>query len=103
MYVHLSFHFSLIGLCPGLVDIHPGGDSTSKDLKLLAIRVHPFFDLGFQPCRHFFLLAFHFSFQFVHRLFLAGQQAYQCLLRNLFHFCNMTMQLSTAASIQSHF
>jgi hypothetical protein len=43
MYVHLGFHFFLNGLCPRLVDIHPGDDSTSKDFKLLIIGVYPGF------------------------------------------------------------
>jgi hypothetical protein len=43
MYVHLSFCFFLIGLWPGLVNIHPGAESTLKDLALLVIG----FYLGF--------------------------------------------------------
>jgi hypothetical protein len=37
MYVHLGFHFFLSGLCPGLVDIYPRDESTSKDHRLLVI------------------------------------------------------------------
>jgi hypothetical protein len=43
-----------------------------------------------------FLVGFHLSFHFGHHLFLAGQQAFQYLLRRLFRFSNMTIQLSTA-------
>jgi hypothetical protein len=47
MYVCLGFHIFLSGLCPGLVDIHLGDESTSKDLKLLIIGVYLGFELGF--------------------------------------------------------
>jgi hypothetical protein len=36
MYFDLGFHF-FNGLCPGLVDILSGDESTAKDLKLLII------------------------------------------------------------------
>jgi hypothetical protein len=45
MYIHLGFHFFLNGHCPGLVDIHQGDKSTSKDLKLLVISLYPGFHL----------------------------------------------------------
>jgi hypothetical protein len=38
----------LHGLCPGLVDIHPGDESTLKDLKLLVIGLY----LGYHPFFH---------------------------------------------------
>jgi hypothetical protein len=37
MYVHLGFNSFFSGLCSGLVDIHPGDESTSKGLKLRVI------------------------------------------------------------------
>jgi hypothetical protein len=45
MGVHFVYYFFFNGLCPGLVDIHPGGESTSKDLKFLVIGVYPGFHL----------------------------------------------------------
>jgi hypothetical protein len=41
MGVHLGHYFFLNGICPGLVGVQPGDESTSKDLKLLAIGVSP--------------------------------------------------------------
>jgi hypothetical protein len=49
-YIYLDYHFFLNGPCPGLADIHPGEESTSKGLKFLVIGLY----LGFQPCRYFF-------------------------------------------------
>jgi hypothetical protein len=37
MGIHLGYYFFLNGLCPGLVDIHLGDESTSKGLKLLTV------------------------------------------------------------------
>jgi hypothetical protein len=48
MYVQLSFHFSLSRLYPGLVDIHPGDESTLKDLT--------FFIIGLYLCFHLYLI-----------------------------------------------
>jgi hypothetical protein len=40
MDAKLGFHFFLSGHNLDLVDIHPGDESTSKDLKLLIIGVY---------------------------------------------------------------
>jgi hypothetical protein len=39
-FFFLGYQPFLIGLCPGFVHIHLGDQSTSKDLKLLAIASH---------------------------------------------------------------
>jgi hypothetical protein len=55
MYVHLSFHLSLGGQCPGLVGIHAGDKNTLNDFKLIIIGFYFSFHLGFKPCRQFFI------------------------------------------------
>jgi hypothetical protein len=47
--------FLLNGLHPGLVDIHPGDENISKDLKLLIIGFYFSFDLGFTALLSFLL------------------------------------------------
>jgi hypothetical protein len=75
MYVCLGFHCFLSGHCPGLVDIHPGDESTSKYLKLLVIGVYHGFHLfliGVYLGINLFLVCFHLGQNFFFQVFLAS-------------------------------
>jgi hypothetical protein len=101
MYVHHGFHYFLSGHCPGLVDIHLGDESTSKDLKLLIIGVyhgiHPFL-VGFHLGQHFFFQMFFagslFSlifFRLVSVFDLIGFYFSQQVCHDLFHLHNVVI------------
>jgi hypothetical protein len=86
MYVDHVFHLLLSGLCPDLVGIHPGDESTSSDLKILVIGSYFILDL--------FLTGFHFN---------------QCVFHYMFHVHNVAIKVCAAISnqisqsIQFHF
>jgi hypothetical protein len=84
----------LNGLCPDLLDIHPGEQSTSKGLQLLVIGRY----LGFQP----FLTGFFLDFQAFHNLFLAGQQEFQYLFHLASVLLTQSYPLQLIWSIQSN-
>jgi hypothetical protein len=52
--LHLGYYLFSNDIYPSLVDIHPGDESTSKNLKLLIIGSYFSFDLCFQPCHQLF-------------------------------------------------
>jgi hypothetical protein len=56
-YKHHSFHFCFSRQCPGLVDVHPGDESTSMDIRLLIIGV----SFGF----HLFLMRLFWHLYFL--------------------------------------
>jgi hypothetical protein len=70
MGVYHGYYFFFNGLCSGLVEINPGYENTSKDLRLLIIGICLLLH-GFQP----FLIEVYLGQQAFHHFF------YRLLLR----------------------